>query len=199
MDTAEMHNSKPVYKVKVLLYLILAAALGVLIYILLHETGHMIVMLSVGAKIESFSIFTAHVTASGGNYSEMSELWLHMNGAVLPIMCTYVYAMLYKKESKNLFYIFMSYIIALIPIGSLFAWVFVPFVYLDGSAPAADDMTKFLDIFSKEYSPLIVSAVAVLFIVIGIFIMIRKKILYNFFIVLKDLGGRRDAACYEIQ
>lgn len=193
MDTAEMHNSKPAYKVKVLLYLILAAGLGVLIYILLHETGNMIVMLSVGAKIESFSIFTAHVTASGGNYSEMSELRLHMNGAVIPIMCTYVYAMLYKKESKNLFYIFMSYIIALIPIGSLFAWVFVPFVYLDGSAPAADDVAKFLDIFSKEYSPLIVSAVAVLFMVIGIFIMIRKKILYYFFIVLKDLGGRRDA------
>lgn len=185
MDTVEIHNSKPVYKVKGLLYLFLAAGLGVLIYILLHETGHMIVMLSVGAKIKAFSIFTAHVTASGGNYSEMSELWLHMNGAMLPVLCTYVYAMLYKKDSKNLFYIFMSYIAALIPIGSLLAWVFVPFAYLEGSAPAADDVTKFLDIFSKEYSPLIVSVVAVLSIVIGIFIMIRKKIFHNFFVAVK--------------
>ena len=68
----------------------------------------------------------------------------------------------------------MSYIIALVPIGSLLAWVFVPFAYLDGSAPAADDVTKFLDIFSKEYSPLIVSAAAVLFIVIGIFISVGE-------------------------
>lgn len=193
MDNAEIRKSKSEYKVKILLYLFLAAGLGVLLYILLHETGHMIVMLSVGAKIESFSIFTAHVTASGGNYSDMIELWLNMNGAVLPLVCTYVYAMFYKKDSKNLFYIFISYIIALIPIGSLIAWVFVPFAYLDGNASAADDVTKFLDIFSKEYSPLIVSGVAALVIGIGIFIMIRKKILYNFFIVLKDLGGRQDA------
>ena len=33
------------------------------LYIFVHELGHLIVMLSAGATIEDFSIFTAHVTA----------------------------------------------------------------------------------------------------------------------------------------
>lgn len=47
--------------------LLLSALASLLIYIILHETGHMIVMLSAGARITEFSILHAHValTADG--------------------------------------------------------------------------------------------------------------------------------------
>lgn len=51
-------------KVKSIGYILLSAAIGVCLYILFYEFGHMIVMLSVGATITDFSIVTAHVSAA---------------------------------------------------------------------------------------------------------------------------------------
>lgn len=50
----------------------MSAGIAIFLYILLHEFGHMIIMLSVGATITDFSIFTAHVSADGGNYTDLS-------------------------------------------------------------------------------------------------------------------------------
>ena len=61
-----------------------------------NQKGHLIVMLSAGATIEDFSIFTAHVSATGGNYTKMSELWLNVNGVFLPVICSLVYLLFYK-------------------------------------------------------------------------------------------------------
>ena len=36
-------------------------------------------MLSASSTIENFSILTAHVTATGGNYTKAGELWLQAN------------------------------------------------------------------------------------------------------------------------
>ena len=46
---------------------------------MVHELGHLIVMLSASSTIENFSILTAHVTATGGNYTKAGELWLQAN------------------------------------------------------------------------------------------------------------------------
>ena len=55
-------------KIKNITYILLSAGIAIFLYILLHEFGHMVVMLSAGATITSFSIFTAHVSAVGGDY-----------------------------------------------------------------------------------------------------------------------------------
>ena len=173
-------------KMKTVAYLMLSVLIILPLYILLHECGHLIVMLSAGATITDFSILTAHVSAIGGNYSNLSDLWLHANGAFFPILVSLVYMMFYRKKNEGLFYHIFSYLFSLVPIGSMFAWVVIPFAYLQGNAPVADDVTQFLINFSQNHHPLIVSAVATLIIVIGVTVMIKKGIIQNFISIVKE-------------
>ena len=172
-------------KVKKVLYVFASALLSIILYIILHEGGHMIVMLSAGATITDFSILTAHVSGVGGNYTNVSDLWLQANGALLPVIVSFIYMLFYKKESRSIFYHIFSYMFCLIPVGSLFAWVIIPFVYMQGNAPAGDDVTKFLYNFTHDYHPLLVSAVAVLIIAVGIILMIKKEIIKTFIVEIR--------------
>ena len=172
-------------KVKKVLYVFASALLSIILYIILHEGGHMIVMLSAGATITDFSIFTAHVSGVGGNYTNASDLWLQANGALLPVIVSFIYMLFYKKESRSMFYHIFSYMFCLIPVGSLFAWVIIPFVYMQGNALAGDDVTKFLYNFTHDYHPLLVSAVAVLIIAVGIILMIKKEIIKTFSVEIR--------------
>lgn len=158
--------------------IIAAALLAVVLYILFHETGHLIVMLSAGDTIDDFSILTAHVSGHGGEYTPFSAMWLHANGAFLPYAATMVYMLFYKKDSESKFYIMFSQMIASVVIGSMLAWVIVPFIYMQGQAPAGDDVTKFLDVFGG--SPLIVGLAALLLTAAGIAVMLCRQIIRNF-------------------
>lgn len=173
-------------KIKNILQFLLAAGLSVPLYILVHELGHLIVMLSAGAAIVEFSIFSAHVTATGGNYTKMGELWLHANGAFLPVICSLVYLLFYKKDRKRPFYHYFSYVAALFPLGSMLAWVFIPFSYINGNAPVSDDVTHFLNVFSQYYHPLIVSAAAVVIMGIDIAILVKKDMIRTVFTIVKE-------------
>ena len=62
--SAKFRSKKVVYlkhKIKKVMLVFPAAALTIVIYIFLHEIGHLIVMVSAGATITDFSILTAHV------------------------------------------------------------------------------------------------------------------------------------------
>ena len=173
-------------RTKKIAYILASLLIILFLYILLHEAGHLIVMLSAGATITDFSILTAHVSAVGGNYSDLSTLWLHANGAMFPVIVSFIYMLLYKKESKNSFYRIFSYAVSLVPICSLFAWVIIPFVYIRGNAPVNDDVTMFLLSFAQSDHPLIVSVAAVFMIAIGVVIMIKKGILKNFLLEIRE-------------
>ena len=157
-----------------------SAMLAAVLYIIFHELGHLIVMLSAGETIVEFSIITAHVSGTGGDYTDLSALWLHANGALLPILVSYIYMLFYKSSSEKSFYRFFSYMVVLIPTASVLAWVVVPFMYVGENAPAGDDVTNFLHTFSQYFHPLIVSAAAVIIIGIGIVLMVKRRILGNF-------------------
>ena len=167
-------------KVKLLLSLFGAAAVILPVYIFFHEFGHLIVMLSAGAVIDGFSIFGAHVSAHGGNYTNISDLWLHANGAVLPAVLSWVWMLLYRSRAEKVFYRVFSFFVALVPASSLLAWVIIPIVSLNGQAPAGDDCTKFLFNFSQGHSPLLVSAAALLLIAVSAALALRKGIVRNF-------------------
>lgn len=125
--SAKFRSKKVVYlkqKIKKVMLLFPAAALTIVIYIFLHEIGHLIVMVSAGATITDFSILTAHVY--------------------------------------------------------LFAWIFLPFAYVNGNAPAADDVTKFLNNFSRNYHPLLVSLVAMVIVGSGVALILKKRMFQNF-------------------
>lgn len=173
-------------KIKRVMYVLLSALLELFLYILFHEAGHLIVMLSAGATITDFSIITAHVSAVGGNYTNLSDLWLQANGALLPVIVALVYMLFYKKEKKNFFYIVFSYVFSLIPIMSMLAWVIIPFLYMQGNAPIGDDVTNFLFNFTQSNHPLTVSVISLLIMAIGITVMIKKDIFKNFILMVKE-------------
>lgn len=173
-------------KTKKIACLLASLLVTLFLYILLHEAGHLIVMLSAGATITDFSILTAHVSAVGGNYSDLLMLWLHANGAMFPIIVSFIYILFYKKESKNSFYHIFSYAASLAPICSLLAWVIIPFIYTQGNAPVNDDVTMFLLIFAQNYHPLIVSVAAMFIMAMDVIIMIKKGILKNFLLEMRE-------------
>lgn len=119
----------------------LSAGIAVYLYIFLHEFGHMVVMLSAGATITDFSIFTAHVSGYGGDYTNLSKMCEDANGALFPLIISYIYTLLYQKGNTKSFYRIFSYIVTLVPVASMLAWVIIPFVYLQGNAPVNDDVT----------------------------------------------------------
>lgn len=168
-------------------FLLLSAGMVLFLYTLLHELGHMIVMLSAGATVTSFSIFTAHVSAAGGDYTTLSSLWLHANGAILPMMTAFVYMLVYRKDCRKSFYRMFSFFVVLIPTASMLAWVILPFLFLQGNAPAKDDVTHFLNVFSDQFHPLIVSAVSAAIIVISITLISKKGILQNYLEEVRQL------------
>lgn len=173
-------------KIKSIGYILLSAGIVFFIYTLLHEFGHMVVMISVGARITDFSVLTAHVSGDGGEYTSLSKMIESANGALFPLIISYIYILLYQKGNTKSLYRIFSYIVTLVPAASMLAWVIIPFVYLQGKAPINDDVTKFLTVFSKNYHPLIVSAVAVIFIGISVVLMIKKQVIHNFIEEIKQ-------------
>lgn len=174
-------------RMKIILSILASAMFTLFLYIVLHETGHMIVMLSAGARITEFSIFGAHVSSEGGNYTNLSDLWLHANGALLPLFVSYAYLLFYQKDWKNPFYRFFSLFFSVIPASSMIAWVIIPFAYMIGNAPAGDDVTNFLFNFSQSCSPVFVSIVALLLIGINIFLLLKKRVLQNCIESIKNM------------
>lgn len=174
-------------KLKLIGVLILSAIATLFLYIILHEAGHCVVAIACGAKITGFSIFDANMSYKGGNFSDLQMLWLHVNGMLFPLIISYVFSIFYRKEQTNRIYRILSYFTSIIPMFSSLAWVFVPILFLNGNAPNGDDCTKFVDIFSSRlnYSPLLVSAGAILLIALSLILIIRKKILKNFIDLIK--------------
>lgn len=171
---------------KKILSVLLAFMVALVSYIVLHEFGHMIVMLSAGAKIKEFSILTAHVTGEGGNYSNLSDLWLHANGALFPLVVMLIYMLLYNKQIVNRFYRIFSFVFSVCTIGSMGAWVFIPFLYMQGNAPVGDDVTNFLYNFTHDHHPLLVSGVALFIMTVAIAIMIKKGIVKNYILEIRS-------------
>ncbi len=174
-------------KLKLTGILLLAAAAVLFLYVLFHETGHLIVMLSAGATVTDFSIFGAHVSGTGGNYTNISDLWLHANGTFLPLVLSYLVLLFYRSgRSSGLFYQSFFYFVALVPISSLLAWVFIPFLYQSGNAPVGDDVTQFLLNFSH---PVLVSIAALLLIGAGVLLMVKKRIPQNFIKAVRETSS----------
>lgn len=170
-------------KKKVFVFSIL---LSILLYIVLHEAGHCIVAVSCGATITEFSILPAYMSYSGGNFTDLSYLWFDANGVVFPLILSYFHMLLYRAGIKNRIYRIMSFLCALMPAGSLLAWVVFPIAYSNGYVFAeGEDTMKFLYIFSSAHNPLWVSAAAVILIAVSVILSVKKGILHNFLEVRK--------------
>ena len=155
--------------------LVVAFLVSLFMYTFLHEFGHLVVALWCGSTITEFSILFSHVSFYGGNYNDLSLMVLHVSGILLPVLVAFGYFLFYK-DSKNMFYQMFSYIFCIMPICSLLAWVVIPIAYIFNQAPVYDDVTKFLDVFTKWYHPVVISFVALLLIIILVRIMFKKEL-----------------------
>ena len=118
------------------------------------------IMILVGARITDFSIFLAHLSTDGGDFTDFMEMWMHANGALFPLFISYIYVLLYNKNNSKRFYRIFSCLSAIAALCPMLSWVIIPFIYLQGNASINDDVTKFLVVFCEYYNPLIVSLVA---------------------------------------
>lgn len=168
------------------------AVFSIFLYILLHEFGHVIVLWSVGADITEFSIASAHVNYTGGAWTNVSDRWMHLNGALFPIVISTFYMLLYRRNIESPYYRIFSGFIAIVPIASLLAWVVIPFLYMSGDAPANDDVTKFLYNFTHDHPAYWVSVAAVLVIAVPTFIVVKKGIVKNFVAEIKKVRNEKD-------
>ena len=164
-----------------------SALLCLFLYIILHETGHAIVLRAVGADITEFSILSAHVSYDGGTWTNTSDRWMHMNGALFPVVIAVVYMLLYRRYSFSKFYCIFSGFFVLMPIASLMAWVFIPFLYMYGRAPEGDDVYKFLYNFTFDYPACFVSIAAIILLVGCILLATRKGIIKNFIATVRQI------------
>ena len=168
---------------KLLMVLCLFPA-AVILYIILHESGHAMVMLLAGSRITEFSIMQAHVSYEGGCYTDYMAMWRDANGTLFPLLVSFICMLFYNSRKAGRVYHMISLYMCLIPIGSLLAWVFIPVLYIHSKATAADDATKFLNVFSWYGSPVLVSfaalvlimAVTVLFVKKGIFLAVIRAV-----------------------
>ena len=164
-----------------------SAFICILIYILLHELGHAIVLWAVDAEITEFSILSAHIGYNGGNWTDLSDRWMHLNGVLFPLIIALIYTMLYRKEKVSKFYRVMSGLFVIMPISSLLAWVYIPILYMIGQAPEGDDVYKFLYNFCFDYPAYIISICAILAIGCSVYLAAKKGIFENIRRTFKEL------------
>ena len=176
-----------VFKKEIIRFMLPSVLIGILLYIILHEFGHVIVLWSVNADIIEFSVLSAHVSYNGGNWTDLSDKWLHLNGALFPLLVSVIYIMLYRKENTSRYYRLMSGIFVLMTISSLLAWVFIPILYMFGQAPAGDDVYKFLSNFSLDYPAYLVSICAILAICSSVCLAVKKGVFENLKMTIKGL------------
>lgn len=167
-------------------YVLLATLIELVLYIFIHECGHMIVMLFAGASITEFSILTAHVSFVGGNFDILTDLWLNVNGILLPFFIAMLYAFFYNKN-RGKFYKIFSFLFVLMPLATLLLWVFVPIIYvMQGTAPVGDDIANFLLVSTNSFHPLYVSLVALILMIGMIFLIIKKGVFKEYIFTMRN-------------
>lgn len=157
----------------------------IIIYIILHEGGHSLVAMGCGAKITKFSIIGAYMCYEGGTFNSCTLALFNAAGMLLPLLLSIIFIIFYNKKSTNSFYRIFSFMVIVVPLGSLIAWFFVPVLYLVGSAPVNDDITKFIN--HSGIPPLLVTIVALLVFILLVFICWRKKILQNYYSTVRSI------------
>lgn len=179
----------------VLKRILLPAVLSLVVYIALHEFGHAIVLWSVDAEITEFSILRAHVLYDGGNWTDLSDRWMHLNGALFPTVLAFLHALCYQRHWKNRVYRSFSFFFLVGDLFSLITWAVNPLLYLPqiesshaaGMVLQNDDTYKFLYNFSFDYPVWIVSVVTAAVLALGVFLLVKKGILGNFAETVREI------------
>ena len=165
----------------VFLYLF-AALFMIVLYVILHEGGHALVILFSGASLTDFSIslldIGAHVSYSG-ELTPIQTVLMNIAGVGLPFLLWLVFMLLVPRRANRVVELFKA-ASSLAVLNVFLVWIVFPFLYMQGIAPS-DDATNFLQ--NSGLPPLLVAAGA-----LGIYVC------GWFFFRSKTLGFRAEVA-----
>ncbi len=175
-------------KTKAYVSLLASIAIALPLYILIHESGHAMIAILCGARITNFSILQAHVISEGGTYNAFTSSLQSAAGMLLPLLCLFLYILVYNQHKESIFYRILSTFLFIVPVGSTFAWMLIPAMYTHGDAPAGDDVTKFLK--ESQINPFLL-ILCILLLDAGLILLAKhKKLFSNYQQTIKSLQGK---------
>ena len=164
-------------RIKSALRLLSVVFFVLILYVFLHESGHAIVALFAGARITEFSLFftNAHVSIEGGNLTLFTSLWLDANGALLPLLVSFILAITYREEIRSTYYKAFCFLFTLANTCSIIVWIVVPLLYKNGYEDRGEDAFKFADKLYMYHDPRMISIVAFFLVGTGVLLIIGKR------------------------
>lgn len=137
--------------------IILFAPVYLLLYTILHEAGHAIVIISCGGTINTFHILglDAHVASHGESFSVFCAALNNAAGMLLPIIIGAAALGFYRPNTRFHGYHLCYFLGSVSLLFSALVWVAFPVVSLFTALPQSEDVTKFLNI--TDFHPLLVS------------------------------------------
>lgn len=182
-------------KIKFTFVMFAMAFVSLIIYVLLHESGHALVAILCGASNVKISVFSAHTWWKGGSFTGITQALCDVAGAALPVCVFWIAIMFYSKERKSVVYHMAYGIFFIAATSSLLAWVLIPAYSMFETFPdQTDDVVNFLS--GSGISPVIVFLSAIFIIAFNVFIAIKKRLLHTVFQFIKD--AEKDSANSEV-
>ncbi|QOR35157.1 hypothetical protein IMX26_17125 [Clostridium sp. 'deep sea'] len=181
-----MNNSITNNTIKLTVAALVTAIFSIYFYTFIHEIGHGVIGLLAGGTIVKLKLgFGAHICIANANYTNFTHPLMNAFGTILPILVCTILVLIYNKKVQNIFYQVFYFIFPISVISSLVPWVYLPFIYNTSSAPASDDVIKFLS--NSTIAPWLVSITALaLIVVLFVIVVIIKKIPQNYFKLFKN-------------
>lgn len=175
-------NDKDMKKLKLVVVLLCTASIFMLlVYPLLHESGHLLAAKVFGSKHSSIKLGIIQAWASfDGIFTQQQFSMIHIAGMVFTLLMWLIFIMLIPKESPWWFEPFKLVFSASV-IGSLLVWVIVPVLYVYGKAPMGEDATKFT--ISTSWNGYAIGAVGLIVFVVSLILFIRKNNFRKIFIL----------------
>lgn len=181
-----MNNTITNNKLKLTVAILVTAFFSIYLYTFIHEIGHGVIGLLAGGTIVKLKLgFGAHICIANANYTNFTHPLMNAFGTILPLIVCTILVLFYNKKVQNIIYQVFYFIFPISVIASLVPWVYLPFIYNTTSAPASDDVIKFLS--NSGTAPWLVSVTALaLILALFILVVIIKKIPQNYFNLFKN-------------
>lgn len=162
---------------KVILAFIGSLWIAMPLYLFLHEGGHALIAILCGAKIVDFNLMQGYVIAEGGTFNDMTLALFNIAGVLIPAATLLIYLILYKRNTRGLFYQLFSVLFTGIIIFSMGVWIVVPILYMLGRANPIDDVVKFIEVLNIH--PIFVTLGASIVTSLYIMYVWKKGVLQN--------------------
>lgn len=172
-------------RLKAVPVLLLFAPVWLLLYAVLHEGGHALVILAYGGTIDRFWVWglNAHVSAHGAVYSAFGEALMKAAGVLLPSLIAGIALVFYRSNARFIAYHWCYFMVLITPVFSMLVWIIFPLLSLFTPPPQGEDVTQFLNVTGLH--PLLVSLAALLLVGMFVFFIYKKGLLGNVFAAVK--------------